>query len=160
LIAVGLPSARAEVTLPYAATIDSWEETLAAAKDALDAPGSSPEDHFAAIGDKLQQVLVESRELQARLDQRARPLQQQLDSLGPAPAKEAPPELEDIAAQRSELTRNLAQIRGQQRQIALIRVRAIELIERVGRLQQQQLIDRLSERSPVPVVPTVWLQAG
>ena len=160
LLAVGLPSARAEVTPPYAATINGWELTLAVAKDALDAPVSSPEDRYTAAGDKLQQVLVEARELQARLDQRGRPLQQQLDSLGPAPAKDAPLELEDIAAQRNALILELAQIGGQQRQIALIRVRAIELIEQVGRQQQRQLIDRLGERGPVPVRPAVWLQAG
>ena len=161
LMAVGLPpSARAEVTPPYAATINGWELTLAISRNALDSPASSPEDRIASVGDKLQQLLVETRELQARLDQRARPLQQQLDSLGPAPAKEAPPEFENVAAQRNALTLDLAQIGGQQRQIALIRVRAIELIEQVGHLQQQRLIDRLGERSPVPVLPAVWLKAG
>ena len=159
LIAAGLPpAAKAEVTPLYAATINGWEETLAAAKDALDAPASAGE-RIASAGERLQEVLVEARELQLRLEQRRKPFQQQLDSLGPAPAKEAPPELEDIATQRNELTLDLAQIDGQLRQIALVKVRAVELIEKVGRLQQLQLIARLGERGRVPLAPAVWTQA-
>jgi len=160
LIAAGLPpAAKAEVTPLYATTINGWEQTLSVAKGALDQPASSPEDRLASVGDRLQEVLVETRELQLRLEQRRRPLQQQLDSLGPAPAKDAPPELEEIATQRNELTLDLAQIDGQLRQISLIKVRGVELIEGVGRRQQQQLIERLGERGRVPVAPAVWAAA-
>src|SRR5262249_8703669 len=160
LIAAGLPpAAKAEVTPLYAATINGWEQTLAAAKDALDAPASAPDERIASAGERLHEGLVEARGRQLRLEQRRKPFQQQLDSLGPAPAKEAPPELEDIATQRNELTLDLAQIDGQLRQIALVKVRAVELIEKVGRLQQLQLIARLGERGRVPLAPAVWTQA-
>jgi small-conductance mechanosensitive channel len=160
LVAVAAPATTgAKPTTPYSAAIVRWEQTLSAARDALDGPVLSPEDQLPPLSESLEQILVEARALQLGLDHQLKPLKQQLDSLGPAPGKDAPAELEDIASQRTELAAEVAQIEGQQHQIALAKVRTVELIERVGRIQQQHLIERLSQRGPLPANPAVWLQA-
>jgi len=152
--------ASARPLTPYAAMIARWEQTLEAARDALEGPVLSPEDKLPPLSASLEQILSEARTLQLQLDQQLKPLKQELDSLGPVPGKDAPPELEDIASQRTELAVEIAQIEGQQRQIALAKVRAVELVERIGRLQQQRLIERLSQRGPLPISPAVWLHAA
>ena len=144
----------------YTVAIARWDQTLSAAQDALEGPVLSPEDQLPPLSADLEQILAEARVLQAQLDRQLKPLDQQLDSLGPAPGKEAPPELAEIASRRATLTAEIAQLAGQQRQIALAKVRAVELVERIGRTQQQHLIERLSQRSPPPTSPAVWLQAA
>jgi len=160
-VAAASPAAtNAKPTTPYAAAIARWEQTLGAAHDALDGPVLSPEDQLPPLSASLEEILAEARVIQAYLDQQMKPLAQQLDSLGPAPAKDAPPELPEIASQRAALAAETAQVEGQQRQVALARVRAVELVERIGRIQQQRLIERLSQRGPMPTNPGVWLQAA
>jgi small-conductance mechanosensitive channel len=161
VVALASPTVtNAKPTTPYAAAIARWEQMLGTAHAALDGPVLSPEDQLPPLSAGLEQILAEARAIQAQLDQQLKPLAQQLDSLGPAPAKDAPLELSEIASQRAVLTAEIAQIEGQQRQIALAKVRAVELVERIGRIQQQQLIERLSQRSPPPINPAVWLQAA
>src|SRR4029453_4134354 len=121
---------------PYAAAIVGWDQTLSAVEDALDGPVLSPEEQLPPLSASLQQILAEAPTLQAPLDKQLKPLQQQLDSLGPAPAKDAPPELEEIASQWAVLTAEIARAEGQQRQIALAKVRAVELVEQIGKIQQ------------------------
>jgi len=154
------PTASAKPLTPYGAAIARWDQTLSAARNALGGPVLSPEDQLPPLSASLEQILAEARALELELDQELKPFKQQLDSLGPAPGKEAPPELEDIASQRTELTAEVARIEGQQRQIALAKVRAVELVERIGQLQQQHLVERLSQRGPQPTSPAVWLQAA
>src|SRR5262245_2466107 len=86
LAAAASPAATtAKPTTPSAAAIVRWEQTLTAAHDALDGPVLSPEDQLPPLSASLEQILAEARTLQAQLDQELKPLQQQLDSLGPAP---------------------------------------------------------------------------
>jgi small-conductance mechanosensitive channel len=160
-VAVALPAvAGAKPPAPYAAMIARWEQTLNAARDAVDNPVLSPEDRLPPLSESLEQILVEARTLQARLEKQRKPLMEQLDSLGPAPGTESIPELEEIAARRAELAAEIAQIEGQERQIAFARVRTLELVEQIGRIQQQHFIERLGQRGPQPTNPAVWLHAA
>ncbi|HUL08892.1 MAG TPA: DUF3772 domain-containing protein [Candidatus Acidoferrum sp.] len=159
-VAASPATTSAKPTTPYAAAIARWEQTLSEAHDAIDGPVLSPEDQLPPLSANLERILAEARVIQAQLDQQLKPLAQELDSLGPAPGKDAPPELSEIASLRAALTADIAQVVGQQRQIALAKVRAVELVERIGKIQQQHLIERLSQRGPLPTSPGVWLQAA
>src|SRR5262245_66380141 len=99
LVAAASPATTtAKPTTPYAAAIVRWEQTLAAAVETLDGPVLSPEEQLPPLSASLERILAETRTLQAQLDQQLKPLQQQLDSLGPAPAKEARPQLAGVAS--------------------------------------------------------------
>ena len=80
----------------------------------------------------------------------------QIERLGPAPGKDAPPEAPAIAAERARLTALASELDGAIKSAELTWVRARQLIERITVLRHSLFTRNLLERLPSPLLPGVW----
>lgn len=81
---------------------------------------------------------------------------QQLKSLGPAPA-DGGTEPPTIADRRTDLETSLNRIKSAQAQLDLITVETDQLIDRTTQLQRDQFLSRLLEKSKSILNPALWL---
>lgn len=81
---------------------------------------------------------------------------QQLKSLGPAPA-DGSTEPPTIADRRTDLETSLNRIKAAQAQLDLITVETDQLIDRTTQLQRDQFLSRLLEKSKSILNPALWL---
>lgn len=82
-------------------------------------------------------------------------VEQQLKSLGPAPAAGAS-EPASISDRRTELETSLNRVKAAQAQLDLIVVETDQLIARTTQLQRAQFLSRLLERSDSILSPSLW----
>jgi potassium-dependent mechanosensitive channel len=80
----------------------------------------------------------------------------QIEKLGPAPAKEAPPEPPEIAAERARLTAQAAAFDGAIKTSELMWVQARQRIEQIAERRYALFTKNLVERRPSPLTPGAW----
>ena len=139
--------------------IAGWERQLDTMEGFLEQPRDLPASVREALRALLQQILVDTADSRQADEARLGPLQEQLQSLGPAPAEGEPPEAEETAAIRERL---LAQVREQEGRISrtqLAEVRAKDLLGRLERRQQVLLQAQLFQPSPSLLSAAVWITA-
>ena len=83
-----------------------------------------------------------------------------LDTLGPAPGPEDPPEEESIATRRSALQAQLVGFETEQKQSDLTATRANQAVAKIRELVFAKFTERIFERGPSPLSLTVLLGAG
>jgi potassium efflux system protein len=93
------------------------------------------------------------------LEPRAREAEERLKQLGPAPAKDAPPEAPEIANEREELTRNFSDLDGTLKQARVLSVRSDQLSERVSQKRHALYARELFARSASVLDPFFWSEA-
>ena len=96
----------------------------------------------------------------ADLEPRLADLDVRLQRLGPAPAKEAPPENGAVAAERARLTQLRADLDGAVKQARLLQVRADQLAQLIAERRRSLYAAALFERSPSALDPFFWAEAG
>ena len=141
----------------YQKTIDSsltaWEQTAKRAEDAIEAGRAST-----AALEELRSQLVSWREkfLAAQDTNKAaiETVQAQIKTLGPKP--ESGEEAPEIAAQRKELERRLAQLRAPVKTAEVAYSRADGLIRSVDKIIRSRQADALLELGPSPLNPANW----
>ena len=87
-------------------------------------------------------------------------LARQGDKLGPPPAKDAPPEAQQVAHERARLDALLAEVNGALKTTDLAKVRARQLYADVQKLRQSIFAGQILRRSPSPLAPSTWQQLG
>ena len=82
-----------------------------------------------------------------------------MKQLGPAPAKDAPPENPDIANEREELTKQFGEMDGELKQAKVLSLRVDQLSERVAQKRHSLYARELFARSPSVLDPFFWQDA-
>ena len=83
-------------------------------------------------------------------------VRKQIERLGPAPAKDQPPESPTVAAERARLAALQANLDGAIKTTELAWVRAKQLIDRITVIRYQLFTRNLLERKDSPLLPGVW----
>lgn len=101
-------------------------------------------------------VQDQARQLAAGLDPQMAALQAQLAVLGPAPAKGAPPESSEVAAQRRQLDKAQAALDAQIKQAQLLNQNAGQLAAQIAAQRNDEFQARLSSRTATPFSRAFW----
>ncbi len=101
-------------------------------------------------------ILNGSRESAEDLRPRAAAIKDQIEKLGPPPAKDAPPEAASIAAERVRLSAEAAELDSAIKAAELTWVRARQLILRITEMRHALFTRNLFEQQPSPLLPTLW----
>ncbi len=114
------------------------------------------EGELSRVRTDVERIIYDStaraEELRPQLDD----IKSQLQKLGPAPAKDQPPEPAVVAAERQRLDEHRAALEGALRATELAWARAKKLIDRITVIRYQQFTRNLFERRESPVLPSVW----
>jgi len=79
----------------------------------------------------------------------------ELDALGPAPAKDALPEVADVAAQRKEFTDRWSLLQGDVKKANVALVRANKLLTDISDIRRSRFVDQITVQGPSPLSPTM-----
>lgn len=115
---------------------------------------------LARLRTELDQMTTDLRESAETLRPLLATARQQVESLGPLPAKDAAPEAPAVAAERQRLGEIVANIDGSLKTIDLTEVRVRTLAERITVLRQSLFTRNLFERTQSPLLPYHWERAA
>jgi potassium-dependent mechanosensitive channel len=153
------PAPAGEVPPQIAQQITRLSASVEAAEKSLERIRDSDSD-LARVRSEIDQALAET----AKIAEQVRPLlaaaRRQIESLGPQPAKDAPPEAPAIAAERERLGTVVSALDGALKTVDLTEIRARELINRITELRQSLFSRNLFERAQSPLLPYHWRLAG
>lgn len=143
----------AEIQRPLGELKDSIERLVKAVERNLE-----NEEELQRLRGELIGVFRKTRAARDSLKPKSDALHQQIDQLGPAPAKDAAPESAEVAAERARLNAISSEVDGALKNTELIIVRARQLRDTVQTARQTLFTTHLLKRSPSPVSPTTWLR--
>lgn len=86
-------------------------------------------------------------------------VQAELDALGPAP-EEGQTEAPEAAAIRAEIAERLSAVKAEQGRAQRVVTQARNLLQDLAVLGQRNFLQRLEARSPSPLLPSTWINAG
>ncbi|CAM5250676.1 DUF3772 domain-containing protein [Rhodanobacter lindaniclasticus] len=115
-----------------------------------------PDTSLADLRGSALAVQDQARQLALGLAPQMTALQSQLDVLGPAPAKDAPPEAVEVAAQRRQLDKAMATLDAQTKQAQLLGQNALQLATQITGLRNDEFQARLASRTATPLARTFW----
>ena len=143
-----------------AQTLQQLGEQLDAAKAALkdaqkDQPGSPS---LADLRTRAMQVQDQARQLADSLAPQMGALQAQLTVLGPPPAKGGPPEAAAVAVQRRQLDKAQADLNAQIVRARSLNLDALQLVEQIIGLRNDQFQARLAARTDTPLGHAFWAE--
>ncbi|MGU3494676.1 DUF3772 domain-containing protein [Xanthobacteraceae bacterium A53D] len=154
---------------PAIATARDNLEANRSALDSIDASVALPNLRTPDLDEIRARLDPIRRDLQLRaeiLGPRVTEVKGRLEELGPAPAKDAPPEDANVAADRAHLQALSGDIEGLVKQNRALLTRAEQLSDRISTRRREIFTGQLFERSISVVDPTLWttsasaLQAG
>ena len=93
------------------------------------------------------------------LEPKAHEAEERLKQLGPAPAKDAPPESPEIAKERAELTASFSELDGLLKEARVLSVRIDQLSERVAQQRHALYARELFARTASAFDPFFWMDA-
>ncbi len=153
------PAPPTEVPPEIAQQIGRISGSIEAAEKTLERIRNSDAD-LARVRGEIDELLAET----AKVAEHVRPLlsaaRRQVESLGPQPAKDAPPEAPAIAAERARLGAVTSGLDGALKSIDLSNVRGRELIQRITELRQSLFTRNLMRRTHSPLTPHHWQRAA
>jgi small-conductance mechanosensitive channel len=153
------PAPAGEVPPQIAQQITRLSASIEAAEKSLERIRDSDGD-LARLRGEIDQTLAET----AKIAEQVRPLlaaaRRQIESLGPPPAKDAPPEAPAVAAERERLGTVVSALDGALKTIDLTELRARELIGRITEMRQSLFSRNLFERAQSPLLPYHWRLAA
>jgi small-conductance mechanosensitive channel len=149
--------APAETALPseVAAPVDRLTKGIEAAEKAIQHL-TQLEEELGRLRIDVESILNDSSETAEQLRPRVAAIRDQIDKLGPPPAKDAPPEAPAIAAERARLNVEAAALDGAIKSAELTWVRARQLILRITDMRHALFTRNLLERQSSPLLPDLW----
>ncbi len=148
------PSPTAAPAATPAQTLDQLGSQLDTVKAAL--KDKKPDVPLADLRTTALGVQDQARQLAADLTPQMTALQAQLAVLGPAPAKGAPAEAPEVAAQRRKLDKAQADLDAQIKQAQLFGQNATQLAAQISGLRNDEFQARLASRTATPFGRTFW----
>ena len=114
------------------------------------------EEELGRLRVDVETILNDSTETAEQLRPRVAAVRDQIDKLGPTPAKDAPLEAPAIATERSRLNAEAAALDGAIKAAELTWVRARQLIVRITDMRHALFARNLLERQSSPLLPDLW----
>ena len=143
-----LPPEIADAVQRLVISVENAEKSLGRMKDLGDDIGRLRND--------VEHVIAETTEVADGLRPRLAEVKRQIDKLGPAPAKDAPPESASIAGERSRLTAEATALGGAIKTLELTWIRARQTIDKITDLRLAIFTKSLMERRASPLLPHMW----
>ena len=119
----------------------------------------SSAETLANLRQKLNAAIDALRGFVEELEPRVGEAEERLKQLGPAPAKDAPPESSEIASAREELSKQFSDLDGALKQARVLSVRGDQLSERVAQQRHALYAKELFARSASVLDPFFWAEA-
>jgi small-conductance mechanosensitive channel len=144
-----------QAATPYG-QIKLWDQALTRlegtlAESATILPGDSI-DYQAS----LNAILVSAQQLRDSEGRRLPQLRVQLESLGPPPGEGQPPEVEDVARKRRQITNEISLAEGRIKQSDLAIARANAVLAEIGRKEQAEIQGQILTQGPSPAGAATW----
>jgi small-conductance mechanosensitive channel len=138
-----------------AAALNKITAALAAAERDLQNLSELEED-LGSLRHRVDEILEQTKDAADQLRPQLSAVKSQIEKLGPAPGKDAPPEPVEISEERKRLSGLAAAFDGAIRTSELAWVRARQLVDRITVLRHSLFTKNLMERLPSPLLPGVW----
>lgn len=138
--------------------IAEWERHLREAQFYID-DGEYSRQRSRYYSRQLAQVRAQAVAAKREIEKKSESLQRLLDTLGPAPEDDEPPEPADIAAQREQYASDISMYRSRNAQADVILTQMSELERAVSALRREALLDTLTKHYPIPLLPDVLATA-
>lgn len=151
------PRAQSEAAEP--ASLESARATLDEVEAAI-AREDITSDALAGLRQNLNAAIDTIRGKIGELEPKAGEIEERLKQLGPAPAKDAPPETPETASERENLTAEFAEHNGALKQARVLAVRGDQLSERLADKRHTLYARELFARSGSVLDPSLWIEAG
>jgi potassium efflux system protein len=87
-------------------------------------------------------------------------IKDELNTLGPLPAADAPKELPGITAKRKAINDELAAVDGVSKEAGLVVTRTDHILLEISSLRRSRFAERIRSRSQSPLSPALWQKAG
>lgn len=113
-------------------------------------------DDIGRLRDQVEHVISKSTEVADGLRPRLTEVKSQIAKLGPAPAKDAPPESGHVAAERARLNAEASALDGAIKTLELTWVRARQTIDKITDLRLAIFTRAIMERGASPLLPDLW----
>jgi potassium-dependent mechanosensitive channel len=149
------PPAQAAVPPEVLSRLGTMANSLAEAEKALQQL-SGFEEELGGLRSKVEEVLDNTQQVADALRPELAAVRLQIDKLGAPPAKDAPAEAPEIAAERARLAALASAYDGAIKSSEVTWVRARQLIERITVLRHSLFTKNLLERLPSPLLPGIW----
>jgi potassium efflux system protein len=150
------------VSPAWAETSDATSlETIKSSLDEIETAVGREDVSAEALADLRQRLITATDVLKdkiADLEPRVSDVEERLKQLGPAPAKDAPPETAEITSQREDLAATFAELDGALKQARLLSVRAGQLSERIAQKRHALYASELFARTASALDPAFWMQ--
>ncbi|MBP1475850.1 mechanosensitive ion channel family protein [Frateuria sp. MAH-13] len=148
--------AAAPPTVSPAQALDDMRDQLDTIKSAL--KGKPDDRALADLRTTALSVQDQAGQLAATLAPQVDSLDARLAVLGPAPAKGAPPEASEVAAQRRQLDKAKAALDAQVKQAQLLGEEGMQLAAQVSGLRRDQFQAQLASRTATPLGGAFWTE--
>jgi small-conductance mechanosensitive channel len=146
--APALPAEEADTVKRLTGAIDAAEKAVQRVAEL--------EEELGRLRIDVEGILAQSQDTAETLRPKLAAIKTQIEKLGPAPAKDAPAEAPDIAAERARLNGLASAYDGAIKSSELTWVRARQLIEKITVLRHALFARNLMERLPSPLLPRLW----
>ena len=131
----------------FSELLDKWQTQIEATEKEIADPSTTDEE-LREIPDELEKLREEIVVQRAKLQPILEDTLERLDKLGPVPEDGAPRESDEIAAQRSRLEEDVADLDGKLKQADVLFVRASQVIDQANDVRRERFTDSLFR--PVP----------
>ena len=129
-------------------TMEGAEKTLTAIK--------SVDTDLGRLRDEIDGVIAKTTQTADGLRPRLADIESQINRLGPAPAKDAPPEAPTAAAERTRLGGEASELSGAIKTLEITWWRARQAIDKITDIRLQLFVRSLTERMSSPLFPSLW----
>ena len=153
------PAPTIEVPAQIAQQIGRLSASIETAEKSIERIRDSDAD-LARLRSEIDQILAESGKTAEEIRPLLSAARRQVESLGPTPAKDAPPEAPAVVAERERLGATVSALDGALKTLDLTTVRARDLSGRITDLRQSLFSRNLFERAQSPLLPHHWLNAS
>jgi potassium-dependent mechanosensitive channel len=129
-------------------TMEGAEKTLTAIK--------SVDTDLGRLRDEIDGVIAKTTQTADGLRPRLADIESQINRLGPAPAKDAPPEAPTAAAERARLSGEASELSGAIKTLEITWWRARQAIDKITDIRLQLFVRSLTERMSSPLFASLW----
>ncbi len=136
----------------------SWEAKLSAIKAQLEKPGQSDEV-LSDLRGQLESLRAEIKDSVTPQSKSLETLKSEIEALGSAPEKDAPPEATDIKIQREKINQQIAESEGRIKEINLVITNVDKLLHQLAEIRRTQFANLVLSHGPSPISPTLWNNA-
>jgi len=139
--------------------LDEWIESLDKIEKSIGSTKTLPDEYNEYLVDTINEIYRDAKAALDRDDEIIQKVRLELDSLGPAPAADAPAETSEMADLRQRLLDRFARVDERLRKARLVRTRAENLYSTI-KLREANLAEQLFTRSPSLFEGSTWREAG